>query len=212
MPDGRLLKALSEKGPEKNMTPNATSVRARSFTLIELLVVIAIISILMGMTMPAISKVKALAYSTSCKSNLRQLGIAFTGYLGDMTGAMPYIAAMPSLKLNDYPSLPYVLGPHVGDSKNVFKCPSDRGPNTPGVVTDTTDDEGNSDSAGTAAGSSGKTDFENEGSSYEYNERLYGRKITLRDKVILLHDYRPYHGSPGKKGAANYLYADGHVE
>jgi prepilin-type N-terminal cleavage/methylation domain-containing protein len=55
----------------------------RAFTLIELLVVLAILAILASLLLPALSRAREHAYTTVCKSNLRQLGIALANYTSD---------------------------------------------------------------------------------------------------------------------------------
>jgi len=54
--------------------------RRRGFTLIELLVVIAIIAILIALLLPAVQAAREAARRSSCKNNLKQLGVALHNY------------------------------------------------------------------------------------------------------------------------------------
>lgn len=60
-----------------------------AFTLLELLVVIAIFSLLLGIIVPVLSKVKRSAYSLMSKNNKRQIVMGVLNYSTDQDGRFP---------------------------------------------------------------------------------------------------------------------------
>ncbi|MFC1672501.1 prepilin-type N-terminal cleavage/methylation domain-containing protein, partial [Planctomycetota bacterium] len=60
----------------------------RAFSLVELLVVIAIVALLAALILPGLSRAREYAYFTSCKNNLRQIGIGLLVHAGDSKGRL----------------------------------------------------------------------------------------------------------------------------
>ena len=109
-----------------------------------------------------------------------------------------------------------LLAEHVGDQRQVFRCPMD--------LPDTTD---------RPAPNSGKSYFESEGSSYVFRDeprRRFGVRFggLVSDRLSyhyeqrrhrkvpnhmlwIMQDYNNFHGEAGERGARRYLYVDGHV-
>jgi prepilin-type N-terminal cleavage/methylation domain-containing protein/prepilin-type processing-associated H-X9-DG protein len=88
----------------------------RGFTLIELLVVIAIIAVLAGLLLPALSSAQARAKSTVCVSNLKQLGMGVAMYVGDNRDSFPLSAHQGASWIGKLAT--YSL-------TNVYRCPLD---------------------------------------------------------------------------------------
>jgi prepilin-type N-terminal cleavage/methylation domain-containing protein len=63
--------------------------RKKGFTLVELLVVIAIIALLMGILMPALARVRQIAFRMVCGTNLSGLGKAMLIYSNDYEDEYP---------------------------------------------------------------------------------------------------------------------------
>ncbi len=63
--------------------------KKKGFTLVELLVVIAIIALLMSILMPALARVRTLAFRMVCGSNLAGIGKAMLIYANDYEDSLP---------------------------------------------------------------------------------------------------------------------------
>jgi prepilin-type N-terminal cleavage/methylation domain-containing protein/prepilin-type processing-associated H-X9-DG protein len=125
-----------------NMSAIVSPSHRRGFTLIELLVVIAIIAILASLLLPALSKAKEKGIQTVCRSNLKQLSLAFLLYLPDNNDTFPSCGSKGSyIQLDDdwifwnvnrggtkYENPQNsAIGKYIGRfDTNLFRCPGDR--------------------------------------------------------------------------------------
>ncbi len=123
--------------------------KSRGFTLIELLVVIAIIAVLIALLLPAVQQAREAARRSSCKNNLKQLGLALHNYEGtfkmfppsriNLTGpnfqktwltmCLPYLDQAPMYNLYDANLNWYDVpnDPATTTALSVAMCPSSPG-------------------------------------------------------------------------------------
>ncbi len=125
--------------------PDFHKAHPRAFTLIELLVVIAIIAILASMLLPALGKAKEKGNQTVCRSNLKQLTLAFILYTDSNNETFPGAASKGSYEpmkedwifWNTHDTRlqgtmfrdpqKSAIAPYIaGFTTNLFRCPSDR--------------------------------------------------------------------------------------
>jgi len=75
--------------------------KRKAFTLVELLVVIAIIALLMGILMPALARVRQIAYRMLCGSNLAGIGKGMLIYSNDYDEEYPKAGGPAALWANE---------------------------------------------------------------------------------------------------------------
>jgi len=78
--------------------------KKKGFTLVELLVVIAIIALLMGILMPALARVRQIAFRMVCGTNLSGIGKAMLIYANDYDDEMPRSGGRNSVWSNQIPA------------------------------------------------------------------------------------------------------------
>ena len=101
--------------------------KRKGFTLVELLVVIAIIALLMGILMPALARVRQLAFRMTCGTNLSGIGKAMLIYSNDYEDELPKAGGRTNTWVAELPNPGWMAPDHA----TAFKISNNAGQVTP---------------------------------------------------------------------------------
>jgi len=119
--------------------------RRKGFTLIELLVVIAIIAILAAILFPVFARAKDSGRTGVCINNLKQMGLAITGYCESYNGICPVVGNMWAVNHPSYRSgalgrnCAFQLLSKYTRNVSAFRCPAKPDPKLWPGLTQTSD-------------------------------------------------------------------------
>jgi prepilin-type N-terminal cleavage/methylation domain-containing protein/prepilin-type processing-associated H-X9-DG protein len=215
--------------------------KSNGFTLIELLVVIAIIAILASLLLPALARAKEAGRKTSCLSNVRQIGLAYQGFLADNVDKFPqYVtertapAGTPDTADARAPfSYRCTLIPYITSGTNVFKCPDGLPWPDPQAGAWYNTDYGNNHNEENLPGASQQAWYQAH-PDFGFNETVAASSLLRPTDFIILADAGRSDNTPSRggmypqpwafdissqsrmlgrhaKGTANITYADGHA-
>jgi prepilin-type N-terminal cleavage/methylation domain-containing protein/prepilin-type processing-associated H-X9-DG protein len=194
----------------------------RAMTLVELVVVVAIIGALVALLLPAVLAARGSARATTCKSQMRQIGLAILQYCSAYHGRFP-----DTVHAGEGRSWIYTLAPHLEHIDEIRICREDpiaderlRDKSTSYVISDYVALDGKHAVRNiNQLRATSKTIIVFEGSdkrsTAEVNEHAHASKWFSNSNILLglvtwavEKDIQPSRHGP----AAHYLYADGHVD
>jgi prepilin-type processing-associated H-X9-DG protein len=199
------------------------------FTVVEVLVIIAIITVLFGIGAPAVQRIRMTADKLRCANNLRQIGLAFKAFAHDKSGAWPQ--STHTVPVNQ--AWIYALAPYLEDIDRVRISPGDpRGDerlaarqtsytlneytSVPGPHECLNERRCNGLSQTIIVFTGSDARPLGTGYDHTHSREWFALPFGVWERVTGKYGIQPARfGSSfqnqGQTGAANYLYADGHV-